>query len=93
MYSKVAGAGEVLAVLVEWDGHHSVSRVERFLDSVAMMNVDVQVKYALMIPVKSKIEKTYSICNIRVVVYVGKRSRPMLETVPFPLVENSPPTY
>ena len=40
---EVAGAGEVLSILVEGDSHDSVCRVEGLLNTVAMVNVNVDV--------------------------------------------------
>ena len=41
---EIAGAGEVLAVLVEGDGHHSVRRVEGLLHPITVVDVDVHVQ-------------------------------------------------
>ena len=40
---------EIFSVLVEADGHYTVSCVKRFLHSVSVMHIDVDVKHALMI--------------------------------------------
>mmetsp|Transcript_21840 Transcript_21840/g.55418 ORF Transcript_21840/g.55418 Transcript_21840/m.55418 type:complete len:490 (-) Transcript_21840:14-1483(-) len=45
----VARAGEVLAELVERDGHHAVGGVEGLLDTVAVVDVDVDVQHALVV--------------------------------------------
>ena len=45
----VAGAGEVLAELVEADGHDAVGGVEGLLDAVAVVDVDVDVEDALVL--------------------------------------------
>ena len=45
----VAGAREVLAELVEADGHDAVGRVEGLLDAVAVVDVDVDVEDALVL--------------------------------------------
>lgn len=46
--TKFTSAGEVLAVLVERDSHDAVRGVEGFFDTVAMVNVDVNVENALL---------------------------------------------
>ena len=46
MSAQLAGAGEVLAVLVEGDGHDTVGGIECFFDAVTVMHVDVDIKYA-----------------------------------------------
>ena len=46
---EVAGAGEVLAVLVEGDGHDAVGGVEGLLDAVSVVDVDVDVEDALVV--------------------------------------------
>ena len=48
-YPEVASTGEVLAVLVEGHGHDAVSRVDRLLDAVAVVNVNIDVQHALVI--------------------------------------------
>ena len=45
----VARAREVLAELVEGDGHHAVGGVEGLLDAVAVVDVDVDVQHALVV--------------------------------------------
>ena len=42
---KFAGAREVFAVLVEGDRHDTVSAVEGFFNAIAVMHIDVDVKY------------------------------------------------
>jgi hypothetical protein len=44
--SQLSGPWEVLAVLVEGHGHDSVCRVEGFFNTVAMMDIDVDVENA-----------------------------------------------
>lgn len=39
---------EVILEFVEGAGHHSVSQVERFFNSVAVVDVDVDVQHALV---------------------------------------------
>ena len=43
---KFAGAREVLAVLVEGDGHDTVGAVESFFNAVAVVNVNVDVEHS-----------------------------------------------
>ena len=47
--AEVAGAGEVFSVLVEADSHHSVRGVERLLDPVTVVNVDIDVEHSLVV--------------------------------------------
>ena len=47
--AELAGTGEVLAVLVEGDGHDTVGRVEGLLDTIAMMDINVNVEDALLV--------------------------------------------
>ena len=47
--AEVAGAGEVFSVLVEADGHHPVRGVERLLDPVTVVNVDIDVEHSLVV--------------------------------------------
>ena len=47
----VAGAGEVLAVFVERHSHDAVRRVKGLLDTVAVVDVNVNVQDALVNPV------------------------------------------
>jgi hypothetical protein len=46
--APVAGAGEILAEFVQGQRHHAVARVESLLDSVTVVNVDVDVEHALV---------------------------------------------
>lgn len=47
----VTGAGEeVVAVLVEGDSHDPVCEVERLLNSIAVVNINVKVQHTWMIP-------------------------------------------
>lgn len=50
--AELASAGKVLAVLVKRDRHDAIGRVKRLLNSVAVMDVDVNVKDALLEPQK-----------------------------------------
>lgn len=46
----IACAGEeVVSVFVEGHGHDSISEVERFLYSVAMMNVNINVQHSRVV--------------------------------------------
>lgn len=47
---EVPRPGEELAVLVERAGHHPVGRVEGLLDAVAVVDVDVDVQDAGVVP-------------------------------------------
>lgn len=47
--AELTGAGKVLAIFVEGDGHDTVSGIERFFDAVAVVNVDVDVEDALLV--------------------------------------------
>lgn len=46
--SKLASAREVLAIFVEGDGHDSIGSVESFFDSIAMVDINVDVEDALL---------------------------------------------
>jgi hypothetical protein len=46
--TKLASPREVLAVLVERDRHDAISGVERLLDSITVMNIDVDVENTLL---------------------------------------------
>ena len=48
MKRKVNLTWEILSELVERAGHDSVSSVESFFHAIAMVDVDVNVKHALM---------------------------------------------
>ena len=48
-HSEISGAGEVLSVLVEGDGHHAVGGVEGLLHAVAVVDVDVDVQHPLVV--------------------------------------------
>lgn len=52
-YPQVAGAGEILSVLVEGDGHDAVCGVESLLHAVAVMDVNVDVEDPLVVPGKT----------------------------------------
>ena len=49
-HRNVARAGEEIAKLVQRERHHAVGRVECLLDAVAVMNVNVNVEHARMVP-------------------------------------------
>lgn len=60
--SELAGAREVLAIFVEGDSHNSIGSVKGFFNPVSMVNVDIYVKYALV--VSEKLENTkHDICS------------------------------
>ena len=44
---KISCSREVLSILVERDSHHTVCGVERLLDSISVVNVDVNVQHSL----------------------------------------------
>lgn len=48
---------EVIAIFMEWNGHHSICEVECFLNSIAMVNVDIYVEYSWMVS-----DDQYRIC-------------------------------
>lgn len=48
--AKLAGAREVLAILVERDCHNAIGRVKGFLNTVTVVHVNVDVEYALLVP-------------------------------------------
>lgn len=53
--TTVTCAGEeVVSIFVEGHGHDSVSEVERFLYSVAMVNVNINVQHSRVVPSKRK---------------------------------------
>lgn len=45
---QFSGAWEVLSVFVERDGHNPVCGIEGFLDTVSMMDVNVDVEHSLV---------------------------------------------
>lgn len=45
--AELASAGEVLAVLVEGNGHDAICGVKRFFDTITMVNINVDVKHSL----------------------------------------------
>lgn len=49
-YPNLTSAGEELAVLVERDAHHSIGCVECFLDTIPVMNININVQYARVVP-------------------------------------------
>ena len=52
MYLEVTGAGEVLAKLVERDTHHSIGGIESLLDTITVMDIDINVEYTLVVPTR-----------------------------------------
>mmetsp|Transcript_50181 Transcript_50181/g.104707 ORF Transcript_50181/g.104707 Transcript_50181/m.104707 type:complete len:221 (+) Transcript_50181:1699-2361(+) len=44
----VAGAREVVAILMKRDRHHPICRVEGFLDAITMVNINIDVKNTIM---------------------------------------------
>ena len=53
---ELSGSREELSVLVQGDGHDPVGCVERLLDSVTVMDIDVDVQHSLV--VSQKLEDT-----------------------------------
>lgn len=49
-HPEVSSSWEVLAVLVEGDGHDPVGGVESLLHAVTVVNVDVDVQHPLVVP-------------------------------------------
>ena len=49
---KISCSREVLSILVERDSHHTVCGVEGFLDSISVVDVDVNVQHSLQSQVK-----------------------------------------
>jgi hypothetical protein len=47
--AELTGAGEVLAVFVERDGHDTVGCVEGLFDTIAVVHVDIDVQNALLV--------------------------------------------
>lgn len=47
---ELASSREVLAILVEGDSHDSIRSVKRLLDTIAMVDVDIDVENALLVP-------------------------------------------
>lgn len=52
VYLEITGAGEILTKLVERDTHHSIGGVESLLDTITVMNIDINVEYTLMVPTR-----------------------------------------
>lgn len=48
--AKLSSTRKVFAILVERDCHDPISGIESFFDTIAMMNVDVDVEHALPEP-------------------------------------------
>lgn len=47
---KFTGSGKVLAIFVKGNGHYAVGGIKSFLDAVTVVNVNVDVQYALLVP-------------------------------------------
>jgi hypothetical protein len=45
----ITSAWEEIAISMERYGHDSICAVEGFLDSISMMNVDIDIEYSVMI--------------------------------------------
>lgn len=52
-YLQVAGAREVLAELVERDAHHAIRGVESLLNTIAVVDINVDVQHALVVPIRT----------------------------------------
>jgi hypothetical protein len=46
--TKLTGAGEVLAVLVERNSHDAIGRVEGLFDTIAVVNINIDIKDSLL---------------------------------------------
>ena len=57
---KISCSREVLSILVERDSHHTVCGVERLLDSISVVDVDVNVQHPLQSQV---IELSHNLLN------------------------------
>ena len=55
--AEFASAREEFAVLVKRDGHDAIGGVESFLNTITMVNVDVNVENALIVAKKLKDSK------------------------------------
>jgi hypothetical protein len=60
-YPEISSAGEVLSVLVERDGHDTVSGIECFLHTITVMNVNVDVQNTLVV---SKTQQKFFIVQL-----------------------------
>ena len=49
-YLEVSGAGEILSILVERDGHDSIRGIEGLLYPIAMMYINVYIQHTLVVP-------------------------------------------
>ena len=49
-YTKFASSGEIFTILVETNCHDTICSVECFFYTIAVMDVDVDVEHAGMIP-------------------------------------------
>ena len=47
--SNVTGTREEFAKLVEGNAHHSIGGVERFFDTITMMDIDINVEHTRMV--------------------------------------------
>jgi hypothetical protein len=63
--AKFAGARKIFAVLVEGHGHDSVGSVERLLDTVSVVYVNIDVEDSLLVPKQLK-DTEYDICTLLV---------------------------
>lgn len=50
--AKLAGTREELAIFVEGDGHYPIGRVKSLFNAIAMMDVNVNIKNALVVAKK-----------------------------------------
>lgn len=70
--TTVTCAGEeVVSIFVEGHSHDSVSEVERFLYSVAMVNVNINVQHSRVVPLKRKLKFRK---NNETIIYISKWS-------------------
>jgi hypothetical protein len=46
--AELSGSREVLSVLMEGYGHHSVGGIERLLNTIAVMDIDIDIKNTLL---------------------------------------------
>ena len=48
-YPQFTGSREVFAVFVETDGHDTISGIESFFHSIAVVHINVNIEYPLVI--------------------------------------------
>ena len=48
-YSELSSSREILAILVETDSHDTISGIESFFHSIAVVHVNVNIEYPLVI--------------------------------------------